>query len=92
MSDEQIEFLRGELATIEFRPGDTAVLMFPAKLSHEQLRLIDHQWREIRPDIKCIILDAGARLGVIRSESEGRPELEHLRAKESVLPLPEGAQ
>jgi tRNA G37 N-methylase Trm5 len=63
---EKIEWTTAELATIEFRPGDTAVLMFPQRLSMDQVQHISEHWTRTHPGIKCVVLDSGARLGVIR--------------------------
>jgi hypothetical protein len=68
--DATIELTTAELATIEFRPGDTAVLMFPGKLSMEMIQRIRETFESIRPGIKCLVLDDGARLGVIREVPE----------------------
>jgi hypothetical protein len=66
----EITLTTGELATVEFRPGDTAVLMFPNAITVERAEAIHEIWRRFRPDIKCIVLHDGARLGVIRAVEE----------------------
>lgn len=68
--DSKIEFTKAELAVIDFRPGDTAVLMFPGHVAPEKARWIAEVWKSINPDIKCIVLQDGARLGVVRAVDE----------------------
>lgn len=66
-SEPKVQFTEAELATIEFRPGDTAVLMFAHRMTMDESRQIVELWKSVRPDIRCIVLEDGARLGVIRA-------------------------
>lgn len=67
LNPNRIEFTKVDLAVIDFRPGDIAVLMWPRRLDADDMRYVLDLWRKQFPGIKCLVLDDGARLGVIRA-------------------------
>lgn len=58
----------GELARVELKPGDIVVLMTQMRLSDDRMKGIAVRWNEMFPDIKCIVLHEGMRLGVLSPE------------------------
>lgn len=71
-TEPKIELTKADLAVIDFRPGDTAVLMFPNAVTPDKAQWIAKLWESMRPDIKCIVLADGARLGVIRKTEDAQ--------------------
>lgn len=69
--DPKVEYL-GELARLDLREGDTAVLMVQSRLSPAAYSRLREQWEQLFPGVRVLVLEDGARLGVIRREEETR--------------------
>lgn len=50
---------------LDLRPGDTAVLRFPSRVTGEFQHRIREQWALMLPEVKLVILTEGASLEVL---------------------------
>ncbi len=66
--------MAGDLARLDLRPGDRAVLMVPQRLTPERIENLRKVWENLWVGTpappRCIVLDDGVRLGVIRTRRE----------------------
>lgn len=71
MSGEEIKFL-GDLHRLEVKPGDKFVLSLEAACSREMARSLQDTWsRFAGADVPLLVLDRGAKLGVIVGQLDG---------------------
>lgn len=61
---EQALFIE-HLQRIEARPGDRFVLLLPDKITKDLRQQIARVWDEFMPGCRLLVLDGGAKLGVI---------------------------
>lgn len=66
---DEIRILEGTLAKLEVKPGDTLVLMCDRHLSQQNLVRMFEQMKTHFPDMKCLVLDGGMKLGVVLKAS-----------------------
>lgn len=64
---ESLEDIReiGEMTRVEFRAGDKFVLMFPHRIPRSTYEQIHSVWEQFSGGSRLLILEDGARLGVI---------------------------
>lgn len=72
MSEPKIEVLSGALARLDLGPEDIAVLMFPDRLTMEQIEEVHRIWEAAftgpRPAPRVFVLEGGAQIGVLHRE------------------------
>lgn len=68
MSAQKIEIITAQLYTLDLKPGDQPVLIFPDRVTAEQVSMLREVWTSIMPNNPCLIIDGGAQLGVIRND------------------------
>lgn len=64
----------GEMAKIEFAPGDTFVLFYPRMLSREAADRLKRMWQENFPGHKCVVLEEGMRLGILAPAAQAEDQ------------------
>lgn len=57
-----------EVERLALRPGDILVLKCPQHLTIEEFEEISARFKEMFPDTKCMVLDGGADIAVLRAE------------------------
>lgn len=67
----KIEVVEGELSVLSLKPGDRLVLHTDAHLSDSMRGHLQQTMGRIAPGHECVVIEGGARLGVLRSEEGG---------------------
>jgi hypothetical protein len=58
----------GEMVRLALKPGDMIVVTFPEPLSDADMSRLGDQLKRVFPDHPVLVLDSGAKLGVIEAE------------------------
>lgn len=58
-----------EVERLALKPGDVLVLKCPQHLTIEEFEEISARFKEMFPDTKCLVLEGGIDVAVLRAEA-----------------------